>query len=280
MIQATEPARPLFLSGCEGELFAIFHPPDKILSKGKGVVFVPPFAEEMNKSRHMFALQARQFAKSGIAALIIDLYGTGDSQGDFKDARWNIWKDDIRKAADWLRNEGVRHLSLLGLRLGGLLALDVASALPESLERIVLWQPVSNGEIMLTQFLRLRLAASMMDSSHEKESTKSLRDALAEGQVIEIAGYDLAPDLANAIDALKINLYATNHLPTLHWLEIVASKERALAPSSRHAIDTFKNNSSHIYTSSIVGEPFWSTPEITLLPDLLKVTTQTFLRPE
>ncbi len=273
-----EPAQPLYLSGSKGNLFAIFHSPQTMLAQGKGVIFIPPFAEEMNKSRRMFALQARLLAKSGIAALIIDLYGTGDSQGDFKDGRWNIWKNDIRKAAEWLRDKGVGHLSLLGLRLGSLLALDVARELPEFFERIVLWHPVTNGEIMLTQFLRLRFAASMMDSSSEKESTKSLRLALTEGQVIEVAGYDIAPELANAIDALHINSFAPSRLPTLHWLEVVASKERPLTPTSRLAIDNFQKNKNHVNSIPIVGEPFWLTPEISLVPELLEITTQLFLR--
>jgi alpha/beta superfamily hydrolase len=40
-------------------------------------------AEELNKSRHVAAAQARAFAAAGYSVLQIDLYGCGDSSGDF-----------------------------------------------------------------------------------------------------------------------------------------------------------------------------------------------------
>ena len=49
----------------------------------------------MNKSRRMAALQARAFAEMGFGVLQIDLFGCGDSSGDFSDARWDIWKQDL-----------------------------------------------------------------------------------------------------------------------------------------------------------------------------------------
>ncbi len=49
----------------------------------------------MNKSRRMAALQARAFAAMGFGVLQIDLFGCGDSSGDFSDARWDIWKQDL-----------------------------------------------------------------------------------------------------------------------------------------------------------------------------------------
>ena len=84
------------------------------------VVYVHPFAEEMNKSRRMVALQARAFAAAGIAVLQIDLFGCGDSCGDFASARWDQWLRDLTVAADWLAERGNGPMQLWGLRLGAL----------------------------------------------------------------------------------------------------------------------------------------------------------------
>lgn len=42
------------------------------------IVYIHPFAEEMNKSRRMAALQARALTLAGFAVLQLDLIGCGD----------------------------------------------------------------------------------------------------------------------------------------------------------------------------------------------------------
>ena len=63
---------------------------------------LPPFAEEMNHSRRMATLQAHRLAALGIDVLVVDLFGTGDSAGDFADARWETWQEDAKAAVAWL----------------------------------------------------------------------------------------------------------------------------------------------------------------------------------
>ncbi len=59
-------------------------------------------------------------------------------------------------------------VSLWGLRLGALLALDFAREISKKkLDRFILWQPVISGDSFLTQFLRLRLANEMLTTVAE-----------------------------------------------------------------------------------------------------------------
>ncbi len=109
-----------FLAGSRGALFAVYHPPAAGMTSRSGVLCAPPFAEELNKSRRMIAQQARRLAAAGFGVLIPDLYGTGDSAGDFGDARWEIWREDLARCAVWLRQRGHESLILWGVRLGGL----------------------------------------------------------------------------------------------------------------------------------------------------------------
>ena len=97
--------QPFFLEGRGGPLFALYHPP--LAGEPRAiVVHCPAFAEEMNKSRRMVALQARAFVEQGLGTLVFDLFGTGDSAGDFGDATWDGWLADVRVALDLSRNGG------------------------------------------------------------------------------------------------------------------------------------------------------------------------------
>lgn len=271
------PAEPALLQSAGGAIFTLFYRPCSDQAKGKAVLIVPPFSEEMNKSRRMFALLARDLARLGYGVLLVDLYGTGDSEGEFLQARWEMWREDIARCSEWLQALGSGSLCLLGLRLGALLAMDVAKELAFPLQRIVLWQPVISGSFALTQFLRLRLAASMMDRMKEKETTEQLRRVLFQERVpLEVAGYELAPELASAIEALNLAGLAAAGLPPIHWFEVVAADGRPLPPASQRVTELWQGKGLEVHTQTIAGEPFWSAPEVTVVPALLAATAAIF----
>src|SRR5262249_14237348 len=132
-----------------------------------GVLLVPPFAEEMNKCRRMLALVARGLAAAGMWVVLPDLSGTGESDGEFSAASWSAWKSDLLDVAAALGGDGWRVTALLGVRSGAALGLEAARASGWSLRRTVLWQPMIDGAKFMTQFLRMRVAASLMDDERE-----------------------------------------------------------------------------------------------------------------
>ena len=270
------PAQPFFLAGPAGDLFALYHPPAAPHPARRDVIILPPFAEEMNKSRRMLALQARALTVLGYGVLLFDFYGTGDSHGDFGQATMDIWRGDLRAALAWLRQQGAERISLLALRFGALFASDFAHTTGASLDAAVLWQPVISGEGMMTQFLRLRVAAGITGSNTDKESTQELRARLAQGEAIEVAGYTLAPALVTAIDAMRINASQALGSAPLRWWDLAPEAGRALSPASQRVTEEWRHRGVDIQASVVAGEPFWSTPEITLAPDLLQATTAFF----
>jgi len=252
------PAEPFFLKTDRGERFCLYHAPDRAQECRGAFIYVHPFAEEMNKSRRMAALQARAFANAGISVLQIDLFGCGDSSGDFADARWDIWKDDLAAASDWLRQRGAQTPGLWGLRLGALLALDFAIASERAHGPIVLWQPVVNGEGFLTQFLRMRMASEMLASGQEKTSgTKELRSRMAAGESLEVAGYELAPELAASIDDLNAANLVVSGAP-VHWFELIAEAERPMPPAAAKIADGWQRSGVDLHRHLVEGTPFWA----------------------
>lgn len=265
---AAAPAEPFFLESAPGRRFCLFHPPT--LPCRGAVLYVHPFAEEMNRSRRMAALQARALADLGYGVLQLDLLGCGDSSGDFGDARWELWKADLAAAAAWLDGRLGQPLTLWGLRLGALLALDYVREARHPVQALLLWQPVLNGANYLTQFLRLRVAGSMLDDGAAPISTGALRQALQAGDTIEVAGYDLAPALAAAIDALPPADAMAPPCP-VHWLEAAANA--ALPPAAARVAAEWQRGGVDLHLHPVDCPPFWTTPEITVSAAWLAATS-------
>ncbi|MDD5034238.1 MAG: hydrolase 2, exosortase A system-associated [Methylococcaceae bacterium] len=259
---------PFFLPFGQESLFCIYLAPTSQKAQA-GIVFVPPFAEEMHKSRRMTALQARHFARQGYAVLQFDLLGCGDSTGDFEDASWETWQACLRTAYDWLETRVEGPILLWGLRLGATLAADLSKLLPE-LAGLILWQPVLNGENFLNQFLRIKLASEMLAEGKSQIGTRELRQQLASGEAIEVGGYRLAPALAAGIDPLRLG-HMPISVPVL-WLELTAAGT-ALSPASSGIVEAWRKTGKTVFTQAIAGEAFWASTEISECPALIDETT-------
>lgn len=265
------PVNAFFLPVEPGNRFCIYHPPAKGTGNGRGIVYAHPFCEEMNKARRMAALQSRRLAGAGWAVLQIDLHGCGDSSAEFAEARWEIWKGDVRAALAWLRQRVAGALSLWGLRLGATLAADLAGDRSLGVEQLVLWQPVASGEQFISQFLRLQAAAEMLSAGAAQTGVRELRAALAGGATQEIAGYELHPMLASAIEGLKL-AELVPAVERVHWLEVAAQPEPKLTPVSQRVVDAWRRQGVTVREAAVEGEPFWTTLEIIDCPGLLAAT--------
>jgi len=228
--------------------------------RSTGLLVVPAFAEEMNKSRRMVSELASALAARGISTIVPDLYGTGDSEGEFGDASVEQWIEDVAAAADWSRTLGVDVRAMLGVRMGCLLAAEVAKRGRVRVERSVLWQPVIDGSRMLDQFLRLRVAAAMMGEG-AKETVAGLRTTLRE-QRLEIAGYELSAELVAGIDALKLTPESARSLGAVHWIEVLRNAETPVGAASLRAIETLRAGGCSVELHSEIGDPFWMSTEI------------------
>ena len=262
---------PFFLDGSAGRLFAIYHPPAEGVAVRGDAVFVPPFGEEMNRSRRMATVLARRLAPLGIGVLVFDFFGTGDSEGEFAAARLDIWRDDLGRALRWLDGRGARRVDLVGLRFGAHLALEAGAGRDAGATRIVLWQPIASGELMMTQLLRIRVSAGLTGAGGV-ETMASLRARFARGESIDIAGYEISSRLAADLDVLDLDKTALLCRAPIHWLELVAGENRPIPPGSARRIETWRKRGTRVEARAVVGEPFWTLLETTIVPRLAEVT--------
>lgn len=271
-------AEPFFLKTEQGERFCLYYQPFGSRPAHGIFIYVHPFAEEMNKSRRMAALQSRAFAAIGFGVLQIDLFGCGDSSGDFKNACWQIWKHDLAAAKEWIESHTNAPIYLWGLRLGAMLALDFARDSKDTFNSIVMWQPVISGKSFLTQFLRLKLANQMMTNDTGKSAgIQAMRDMLASGVSLEIAGYKLSSEMAITIDSLKMNelIVTRSHI---HWLEVVPETGRALSPAGMAVVNAWKQSGINPDIQFVPCQPFWATQEITECRELITTTSDLFAK--
>jgi exosortase A-associated hydrolase 2 len=267
--------RPVAIESRAGRLIGVLWSPPNPAPALAAVMFAPPFAEELNKCRRMMTLQAQSLAAAGFYTLLLDVHGTGDSEGDFGEATWERWLVDLASGAEWLRSLGTTKLSLIGVRAGALMALEACPAFFD-LHRLVLWAPVASGAQHLAQFLRLKVAGGTLAASESRTSAADLRASLKAGDALEIAGYTLAPALASSLESRSLERFASSwRAPTL-WIDRAVGP-RAADPSGALAA-RLREAGAPLTRELLSGEPFWSTVEIGLAPDWIERTTQWLLQ--
>jgi exosortase A-associated hydrolase 2 len=274
-----------FLPSENGQRFCLFHPANQVpdaAPRGQ-VVYVHPLTEEMNKSRRMAALQSRALAQAGFDVLQIDLLGCGDSSGDFGDATWATWVDDVISACRCLRTRTGKQttplppLWLWGLRAGCLLAAQAAQTLEEPCH-FLFWAPSPAGKPILQQFLRLRAAADLA-SGNAKAVMNGLRSDLAQGRAVEIGGYVLSPDLANGLEQSSLLPPLTSDQASrVEWFELSTRDEVALTPVTVSAIAQWQQAGYEVHSHIVSSPSFWQTTEIEEAPKLIAATTSALMR--
>jgi pimeloyl-ACP methyl ester carboxylesterase len=158
-----------------------------------GVVIVPPFGWENICSYRPLRSLARSFASQGIAVLRFDLPGTGDSSGSALDSDlFAAWIRSVHDAVAELEAlSGVQTVSVLGIRLGAMLALGAAST-GAPIENLILWGASASGRAVLRE---LRAFRNMEVLEHAE------RDAPPAQPVpgFEVAGFLLNPETENSL---------------------------------------------------------------------------------
>ncbi len=257
-----------YLPAKAGQRLCLYHGPRTGVRAT--VLYVHPFAEEMNKTRRMGALQARCLAEAGFGVLQIDLAGCGDSSGEFGDATWQGWVDDVVRAGLWLRALSNAPLWLWGLRAGCLLCTAAAPALG-AVNNFLFWQPPNSGKLLLQQFLRLRTAGDKL-AGKDGASTTELRQALGRGEAVDIAGYRLSPELALGLELATLSPPpGSGHL---RCLELSSRPEPTLSPATEALLAQWHGAGYAARARVVEGPAFWQTAEIEEAPALLSATRE------
>ncbi|MFD7005642.1 alpha/beta fold hydrolase [Rhodococcus jostii] len=154
------------------------------------VVLCPPIGKEQVDSYRGMVYLAQQLRARGLLVLRFDYRGTGDSPGaqDESDAVAG-WLDSIRTAVDFVRSCGITDIGLVGLRVGALLAAQVAVTCGP-VRAVTLWDPVVRGRA----YLRKQTALHQLVVGPED----------ADDPRVTLIGAVLAPAAATALSAMSL----------------------------------------------------------------------------
>jgi len=277
-----------FLAAAQGQRLCVVHAPVDGQACRGGVVYVHPLAEEMNRCRRMASLQARALAEAGFLVLQMDLRGCGDSSGDFADASWSDWLEDVDRARQWLAQRCDGPLWLWGARAGCLLVAHSAARTPDVPVHLLLWQPVLSGQQHVQQFLRLRQVSEALQEGATGAgdgagvvSPQALLRRLEAGETVDVAGYAMAPDLARGLSQATLDQVGLAR--QIVALEVVAPTQvtpLVASPALGQQQQRWVAAGIPAVVVGVGGEPFWQNPEALICQDLIQATTAALTQPQ
>ncbi|HVW47507.1 MAG TPA: hypothetical protein VHA76_10675, partial [Solirubrobacterales bacterium] len=191
-------SRPTYIDATPGPLFAVFHPPaaGRAAAGRAAVLFCSPWGWNETVSYRSRRDWAEALAAAGHPVLTFDLPAVGDSAGSPRDAGLvESWVGAVTAAAEQLATLAPgRAVAVLGMELGGLLALEAARR-GAPIAALAAWAVPRDGR----GFVRATKAFSRMQRWGGGPGGDS---PLPEGW-IEAAGFVLSAETAAALEELK-----------------------------------------------------------------------------
>lgn len=159
---------PVFFGSRQKQLFGVYYPSKNQPSLMHGVLLCPPVGHEYMRTHMVLRQLSALLSSHGFDVFKFDYYGVGDSAGKSRQGNIAAWKDDVRTAYQELKDmSGVQSISIVGLRLGALIAALAASngLTPKNL---LLWDPVVNGGKFIQELRYLSSEALTGKAEHNE----------------------------------------------------------------------------------------------------------------
>ena len=205
---------PGFFGDRERQLFGIYHAPDSDVQRDAGVVLCYPGPQEYSQSHWAYAKLAGMLAASGLHVFRFDYFGTGESAGRADDGTLDQWVCDIESAIQELRDiSGTRRISLMGMRLGAVLANRVVRC-GTRVRDLVLWDPAVDGRRYVAELDRVEgIRLSQLQYPEPDEPVAG-----------ELMGHSFLPAMRDATAAVN---FLTEPIGSVDRVMIVSSEPDA-----------------------------------------------------
>ncbi|MEY2954344.1 MAG: hypothetical protein RLZZ401_2431, partial [Pseudomonadota bacterium] len=202
-------------------VFGVYHA--STATPRMAVLLLSPFGAEDMSAHRGWRDFAQSLADTGLPCLRFDYPGTGDSCGmDAEADHLAAWLAAAHSGADWLRAvAGVESLAVVGLRLGSLLATELARTRAD-VESLLQIAPPRNGQAYVRELKMLASATAVPagDAALAPDPTNGMHAG-----AIFAAGFVLN---AATCDALR-RLQPPAQLRT-PWVAVVDREEMPLGP--------------------------------------------------
>ena len=170
--QVARPERTMdaqFFAGSSGQLYGVLHRAKPDVEQNGAVLLCYPLGQEYMRAHRSFRILAAQLSDLGYSVFRFDYSGCGDSQGGPSESTLSQWVSDTRSAAAHLLTlTGLGSLSIVGLRLGGVIAALAAQQI-RNVKRLAVWDPPETGPAYVAEMeqyiQRAGNAASFCDAN-------------------------------------------------------------------------------------------------------------------
>jgi len=249
-----------FAQGHRWGLWAMPAPGSPIVG---AVLVVQACLDEQALSRRMLAHAARGMAQAGWGMLAIDPWGTGDSAGDHGEASLARWRDDLREAARRLRAQVPRGpLVLLGVRLGALIAVDLATHLPQAPDGVVLWNPPPRGAVLLDPLQRVARLGRLPDEPAGSAGQPPGAPDETPAAPARLAGWPIPTGLLDALRGLRLDAApapaAIGATIQVIQTQRLTGEAAGPPPALAGALAAWERAGWEVLFAAIAGEPWWS----------------------
>lgn len=217
---------------------------------GRCLLVLYPFAEERKGVVRPASELARRMAEDGWNVILFDYAGTGESPGAFSDLTWETLQQNVRDALDSCEGP----VSILAIRLGARLALDVLSTGNYPVQSFACWEPVLDGAGWLREIRR----------------RSRFRQGGACDDPLDIDGYRLHRDLAETLESMS-GMSKSSGAPC--WIGCVAHRGRPTATMERIAAHM------NATVDAVIRQPFWLETGVVDADVLLDSTIDALNRP-
>jgi len=198
---------PFFFGSDARRKFGLLRLPPS--SRDAGIVLCQPHAHEYIRCHRAFRELGQRLAQAGFDVLSFDYYGTGDSDGEYDEARICDWTTDASQAIDALKQrQNVSRVYLLGLRLGASLAM-MAAAGRTDISGIALWDPIVLGSELEADLAHIRNMQAL-DPARQRDIEHP-----------DVLSYPLTPRLMEDIGKLDLRMV---QLRGVDWLLVVETE--------------------------------------------------------
>jgi pimeloyl-ACP methyl ester carboxylesterase len=180
--------QPLIFGPPERRLFGVLHARHSGGDTNLPVLICSPFFQEAISAHRFERVLADRLARNGHPVLRFDYFGTRDSLGDDLDVDLDgAIRDAAVAIGELLHQAGARQCVVIGVRLGGNVALRASSLRANDVSRLLLVQAVLEGAAYLGDLQMHRAPASDQD------------------QPYEAAGFALSPRFVSQIRAIALD---------------------------------------------------------------------------
>jgi len=194
--------QPLFFDHAGARLYGMFYPAQRSITPRRGLVICPAIGAEADLSSAVMVQFARCAAAAGLEVFRFDYRGCGESEGAFEDATLEEWLDDVHGAVRYFQHHAaVDTVGMLGLRLGGTVALLAASRTP-AVEWVCLWEPVLVPHVFVDELLQQQFLAHNLWTDRPLKDRREL--LILNGRGVELLGYCWRKETVEALTRLDV----------------------------------------------------------------------------